>query len=154
MSSSREYPERPIPGVGAVVLRTVEGRREVVLVRRGTEPMLGSWTLPGGGIEVGETLREACVREALEETGLQVEPVGVVETFDAIHRDVGGRVRYHYLIVDMLCREVGGVLRAGSDVSEAVWVDVERALESEDFALTAMACKVIRRAMRMDEGLE
>lgn len=154
MSSSREYPERPIPGVGAVVLRKTEGRVEVLLVRRSTEPMVGSWTLPGGAIELGETVGEACVRELMEETGLSVEPLDEVETFDIIQRDADGRVQYHYVIVDMLCRVSAGDMRAGSDASEAVWADVEAILERGDFALTPRACRVIRRALIMDEGLK
>jgi 8-oxo-dGTP diphosphatase len=154
MRSSREYPERPIPGVGAVVLRKVEGRAEVLLVRRGSEPMAGGWSLPGGAIEVGETVREACVRETLEETGVAVEALAEIETIDIIHRDPEGRVQYHYLVVDVLCRVIGGQLGAGSDASEAVWADVQRVLECGDFALTARACTVIRSALRMDEGLE
>jgi ADP-ribose pyrophosphatase YjhB (NUDIX family) len=154
MSSSREYPERPIPGVGAVVLRTVEGRVEVLLVRRGSEPMIGSWTLPGGAIELGETVGEACVRELLEETGLTVEPLDEVEAFDIIHRDGDGQVQYHYVIVDMLCRVRAGELCAGSDASEAVWADVEPILEGGDFALTPRACRVIRKALIMNEGLK
>ncbi len=154
MSSSREYPKRPIPGVGAVIVRTVEGRREVVLVRRGTEPMKGSWSLPGGVIEAGESVREACVREALEETGLQIAPVAEVETFEIVHRDAQGRIQYHYRIVDLLCHRTGGELRAGSDVSAAAWADVEQVPGRGDFALTPEACRVIRRAVMMDEGLE
>ena len=153
MSSRREYPDRPIPGVGAVVLRKAEGRVEVLLVRRGTEPMMGSWTLPGGAIELGETVGEACVRELMEETGLSVEPVAEVEAFDIIHRDAAGRVQYHYVIVDMLCRVSAGEICAGSDASEVVWADVEAILERGDFALTPRACRVIRRALIMDEGL-
>lgn len=154
MSSSREYPGRPIPGVGAIVLRKIQGRVEVLLVRRGTEPMAGSWTLPGGAIELGETVREACVREMLEETGLTVQPLAEVETFDIIHRDAAGRVQYHYVIVDMLCRITAGEMRAGTDASEAVWADVEQVLDRGDFALAPRACRVIRRALIMDEGLE
>ncbi len=154
MSSSREYPDRPIPGVGAVVLRRAEERVEVLLVRRGTEPMAGSWTLPGGAIELGETVSEACVRELKEETGLSVETLEEVETFDIIHRDADGRVQYHYVIVDMLCRVSAGEIRAGSDASEAVWADVRRILEHGDFALTPRACRVISRALIMDEGLK
>jgi 8-oxo-dGTP diphosphatase len=86
MRLSREYPDRPIPGVGAVVLRKVDGRAEVLLIRRGSEPMAGGWSLPGGAIELGESVREACVRETLEETGLTVEPLADIETVDIIHR--------------------------------------------------------------------
>ena len=126
----------------------------MLLVRRGSEPMGGGWSLPGGAIEVGETVREACVRETLEETGLTVDPFADVETVDIIHRDSEGRVQYHYLVVDVLCRVIAGQLRAGTDASEAVWADVQRVLECGDFALTPRACTVIRRALIMDEGLE
>ncbi len=154
MSSRREYPERPIPGVGAVVLRELDGRAEVLLVRRRTEPMAGSWSLPGGAIELGETAREACTREVLEEAGLVVEPLVEVECFDIILRDAEGRVQYHYLIVDMLCRVIGGELCAGEDASEAVWADVQLVLREGRFALTARACTVIRKALLLNEGLE
>ncbi len=154
MKSSREYPERPIPGVGAVVLRAVEGRSEVLLIRRCSEPMAGGWSLPGGAIEVGETVREACVRETLEETGITAEPLAEIETVDIIHRDPAGRVQYHYLVVDVLCRVVGGSLVSGTDASEAAWADVTQVLEHGDFALTSRACTVIRRALNMNEGLE
>ncbi|MFZ0392725.1 MAG: NUDIX hydrolase [Terracidiphilus sp.] len=114
----REYPVSPLVGVGAVI---VEGGR-VLLVRRGTEPLRGRWSIPGGLIEVGETLREAVVREAREETGLEVEPVELVELLDRIHRQ-GERVRYHYVIADYLCRVTGGTLKAASDADEARWVE-------------------------------
>ena len=154
MESSREYPERPIPGVGVVVLREVGGRTEVLLIRRRSEPMAGGWSLPGGAIELGETVREACVREALEETGMRVEPLAEIETVDIIQRDGAGRVQYHYLVVDVLCRVVSGELVSGSDASEAAWADVQQVLEFGDFALTPRACTVIRRALVMNEGLE
>jgi 8-oxo-dGTP diphosphatase len=154
MGSSREYPVFPIPGVGAVVLREVEGRSEVLLIRRGSEPMAGGWSLPGGAIEVGESVREACVRETLEETGLTVEPLAEVAILDIIHRDAVGRVQYHYLVVDILCRVVGGELLSGTDASEVVWAEVRRVLEFEDFALTARACTVIHKALIMNEGLK
>ncbi|MGC9198314.1 MAG: NUDIX hydrolase [Acidobacteriaceae bacterium] len=159
-SQRREYPERPIAGVGSVVLRRVAGRRQVVLARRKAEPMAGCWSLPGGAMELGETVREACIRETMEETGLRVDPIAVVEPFDIIQRDAEGRVQYHYLVVDFLCHlrgdESEGEARAGSDVGEVVWADVQGVLEEGDFALTARACTVIRRALEMemewDEG--
>jgi 8-oxo-dGTP diphosphatase len=154
MESSREYPQRPIPGVGAVVLREVMGRTEVLLIRRSSEPMAGGWSLPGGAIELGETIRDACVRETLEETGMNVEPVAEIETVDIIERDFEGRVQYHYVVVDVLCRVVGGDLVAGTDASEVVWADVKQVLEFGDFALPARGCTVIRSALTMNEGLE
>lgn len=151
MSTRREYPDRPIPGVSGVVLRKSDGRSEVLLVRRRSEPMAGSWSLPGGAIELGETTREACAREVLEETGLAVQPLAEVESFDIILRDVAGRVQYHYLIVDILCHVIAGELRAGEDASEAVWAEVELVLQQGNFALTPRACTVIRKALVMDE---
>jgi 8-oxo-dGTP diphosphatase len=105
-------------GVGAVVVD--EGR--VLLIRRGNEPMKGHWSLPGGLLELGETLTDGVVREVREETGLMVEPVELIELLDRIHR-VGERVRYHYVIADYLCRVVGGALRAASDADAARWVE-------------------------------
>jgi 8-oxo-dGTP diphosphatase len=154
MESSRAYPNRPIPGVGAVVLREIGERIEVLLIRRASEPMAGGWSLPGGAIELGETIREACVRETLEETGLTVEALAEVETVDIIQRDEMGRVQYHYVVVDILCRVLGGQLLSGTDASEVAWADVRHVLELGDFALTARACTVIRRALIMNEGLK
>jgi 8-oxo-dGTP diphosphatase len=154
MESSREYPNFPIPGVGAVVLREVEGRTEVLLIRRGSEPMAGGWSLPGGAIELGETVREACVRETLEETGLMVQPLAEVEIIDIIYRDAMGRVQYHYVVVDILCRVVGGQLLSGTDASDVAWADVRQVTELGDFALTPRACTVIRKALIMNEDLK
>ncbi len=114
----REFPSSPLVGVGAVVVH--EGR--VLLVQRGTEPMKGNWSLPGGLIDVGELLSAAVVREVMEETGLLVEPVELVELLDRVHRE-GERVRYHYVIADYLCRVVGGSLQAASDAAAVRWVD-------------------------------
>jgi ADP-ribose pyrophosphatase YjhB (NUDIX family) len=154
MGSSREYPKFPIPGVGAVVLREVEERTEILLIRRESEPMAGGWSLPGGAIELGESVREACVRETLEETGLTVQPLADVEIIDIIYRDAVGRVQYHYVVVDILCRVLGGQLLSGTDASEVAWADVRRVLEFGDFALTARACTVIRKALMMNEDLK
>jgi 8-oxo-dGTP diphosphatase len=154
MGSSREYPNFPIPCVGAVALREVEGRTEVLLIRRGSEPMAGGWSLPGGAIELGESVREACFRETLEETGLTVQALAEVEIIDIIHRDAMGRVQYHYVVVDILCRVVGGQLLSGTDASEVAWADVRRVLELGAFALTARACTVIRKALMMNEDLK
>ena len=114
----REFPLVPLVGVGAVVVH--EGR--VLLVRRGHEPLKGQWSLPGGLLELGESITDGVVREVKEETGLMVEPVELVELLDRIHRD-GERVRYHYVIADYLCRVVGGELKAASDADEARWVE-------------------------------
>ena len=114
----REFPSAPLVGVGAVVV----DRGRVLLVRRGSEPMKGRWTLPGGLIELGEPLEAAVVREVSEETGLTVEPLELIELLDRIHRD-GERVRYHYVIADYLCRVAGGALRAASDADAARWVE-------------------------------
>ncbi|HEY1160795.1 MAG TPA: NUDIX hydrolase [Terracidiphilus sp.] len=114
----REFPDAPRVGVGGVVVD--EGL--VLLVRRGSEPLKGHWSLPGGLLEVGEPLSAGVVREVREETGLTVEPVELIELLDRIHRE-GERVRYHYVIADYLCRVVGGALKAASDADEVRWVE-------------------------------
>jgi 8-oxo-dGTP diphosphatase len=125
--SAREYPERPIVGVGAVIFH--EGR--VLLVQRGNAPRQGEWSLPGGALEIGETLAEGVKREVLEETGLTVEPITIVETFDRIARDEAGRVQYHYVLVDYLCRITGGAPVSASDAAALRWSAVS---ELDDIA--------------------
>jgi mutator protein MutT len=114
----REFPESPLVGVGAVIV----DRGRVLLVRRGQEPLKGKWSLPGGLLELGESLAVGVVREVKEETGLTVETIELVELLDRIHRD-GERVRYHYVIADYLCRVAGGELKAASDADAVRWVE-------------------------------
>ena len=139
--TGREYPSRPIVGVGAVV-RDDDGR--VVLVKRGHAPLAGEWSLPGGTVEVGETLEAAVVREIREETGLLVVVGPVVEVFDRILPDEHGRVRYHFVIVDYLCRIRGGKLEAGSDVEDAALVAPEAL---DPYRLNEKARSVIAAAL-------
>ncbi|MFY9676587.1 MAG: NUDIX hydrolase [Terriglobales bacterium] len=113
----REYPETPLIGVGAVIV----GNDRVLLIRRGQPPLLGEWSLPGGVLECGETLREATIREAREETGLMVEPGEMLGVYERMIRSEDGRVQYHYVLIDYLCRPVGGELKAGSDAAEVGW---------------------------------
>ena len=142
MNHQREYPDRPIVGVGAVIVD--EGK--VVLVRRRFEPLKGHWSLPGGMVEIGETLEAAVAREMLEETGLEVEVGPVIEVFDRITRDEERRVRYHYVLVDYVCWQTSGTLRAGSDVDDAIWVDPDLLAE---YSLTEKGMSVIRRGMTL-----
>jgi 8-oxo-dGTP diphosphatase len=113
----REFPEHPIIGVGAIVIQ--EAR--VLLVKRAHPPIQGQWSIPGGALEIGELVREAAVREAREETGLIVEPGELLGVFDRVLRDPEQRVQYHYVLIDFLCKAVGGELRAASDAAEVRW---------------------------------
>jgi 8-oxo-dGTP diphosphatase len=114
----RDYPERPIIAVGAVI---VESDR-FVLVQRGTEPHKGEWTIPGGMLECGESLRQAVIREAKEETSLSVEPIALVEVFERIIRNPEGQIQFHYVIMDYLCKAIGGTLQAAQDAADARWL--------------------------------
>lgn len=114
---SREYPARPIVGIGVVVLRP----GGVLLVRRGTPPNVGAWSLPGGAQELGETAEQAARRELLEETGLTVGPLLLAANVDSIHRDPDGRIRYHYTIIDFAAAWTGGEPRPGGDITEVAW---------------------------------
>jgi len=113
----REYPETPLVGVGAIIIE--EDR--VALVKRGHQPLQGRWSIPGGVLEIGETLRKAAVREAMEETGLAVEPGELLGVFERVVPDEEGRLKYHYVLIDFLCRRISGELQAGDDAEEVRW---------------------------------
>ena len=123
---SREYPDNPLVGVGAVIVEQRRDDNRVLLIRRGQPPLLGEWSLPGGVLECGETLREAVAREAREETGLLVETGEMLGVYERVIRDDEKRVRYHYVLIDFLCRAAGGDLKAGSDAAEVRWFTREQ----------------------------
>jgi ADP-ribose pyrophosphatase YjhB (NUDIX family) len=139
---SREYPDYPRIGVGAVVLH--EGR--VLMVRRGGQPSSGRWSLPGGLVELGETIAEAARREIAEECGCVIRLVGVAGVVDRIVHDDEGRVRYHYVLVDYLAYPESGEITAGSDAAEACWFEIDRVHELE---VTEGVVDMIRRAIAL-----
>src|SRR5438477_9924762 len=136
----RHYPDRPLVGAGAVIVRG----DQVVLVRRGRPPLAGEWSIPGGAVKLGETLRQAAEREAREETGLGVEAGEVLEVFESITPDAAGKTCYHYVIVDFLCGLKSGELRAGGDALQAKWC---RAEELAGQKVSEAVSKVIRKAL-------
>ena len=138
-SPRRDYPDRPIVGVGAVII--YEGR--VVLVKRGSPPLEGEWSLPGGVVELGETLRAAAEREAQEETGLIVKAGEVLEVLDRIISGDGGAPQYHYVLVDFLCTVHGGEMRTGGDAADVRWASED---ELPQYRLEQPALSVIRKA--------
>jgi len=117
----REYPESPLVGVGAVIVDHHQNDNRVLLIRRGQPPLLGEWSLPGGVLECGETLREAVAREAQEETGLLVATGEMLGVYERVIRCDEGRVRYHYVLIDFLCHPAGGHLEAASDAADVRW---------------------------------
>jgi 8-oxo-dGTP diphosphatase len=145
----REFPQTPLVGVGAVVVQ--DGR--VLLVRRGTEPLKGHWTLPGGLLEVGEALTAGVIREVREETGLEVEPIELIELLDRIHRE-GDRVRYHYVIADYLCRVTGGELRAASDADAVRWVERCEWNSHSALVLDPVTVRVLEKGWQRAEQLK
>jgi 8-oxo-dGTP diphosphatase len=138
-STKREYPDRPIVGVGAVIVD--QGR--VLLVKRGSSPLLGEWSLPGGVVELGETLRAAAEREALEETGLMVKAGEVLEVLDRIIPGKASAPQYHYVLIDFLCEVQGGELCAGGDAADVAWASEK---ELGNFKLEQTAVDVIGKA--------
>lgn len=152
MTMAREYPERPVVGVGGVII----DRGRAVLIRRGTEPLLGQWSIPGGTLEIGETLQEGVARELLEETGLEVRVMDLIEVFDRIYRENGSggpsdgkKPRFHYVIADYLCERISGEPRAGSDVTDLAFAGEN---ELGNFHLTETATRVLKKAFAMSRA--
>lgn len=152
MASSREYPDRPVVGVGGVVID--DGR--ALLIRRAREPLMGEWSIPGGTLELGETLEEGVARELLEETGLEVRVLELIEVFDRIYLESTAeepkrqrKPRFHYVIVDYLCERIAGNPAAASDVTDVVFA---REGELEKYHLTETATHILRKAFEMDRA--
>lgn len=148
MTPSREYPEHPLVGVGGVVI----DRGRALLIRRGGVPARGEWSIPGGLLEVGETLEQGVARELAEETGLEVRVVELIEALERIFPAPAGpdgepgdpkRPQYHFVILDYLCELCGGTLVAGSDAQEFAWATEE---ELPKFNVTAAVNRVVKKA--------
>lgn len=143
LSDRREYPERPLVGVGAVVLSDAG----VVLIKRGKPPRVGAWSLPGGAQKLGETVAEAAHREVLEETSLDTEIVGLIDVVDSISHASDGRIQYHYTLVDMLAVVPADVIpQAGADAADAIWVPIEKLSE---YNLWSETIRIIDKAHHM-----
>src|SRR5258708_10059308 len=136
----REYPQQPLVGVGAII---VEGGR-VLLIKRGKAPLLGEWSIPGGMLELGETLRQGAEREALEETGLVVRATELLGVFDRVVPDDQGKIVYHYVLIDFLCERVSGELKAGADAADAKWFTAD---EIKQLPLAEDTAAVIQAAL-------
>lgn len=152
MTSPREYPERPIVGVGGVVIEN----GKALLIRRGSEPLLGQWSIPGGTLELGETILEGIARELLEETGITVRVLDLIEVFERINpysppelRSPEARPRFHFVIVDHLCEKISGDAKAGGDATDVAYATEE---ELPKFQLTETATRVMRKAFAMDRA--
>ena len=152
MASSREYPERPVVGIGGVII----DHDRTLLIRRGSEPLRGEWSIPGGKLELGETLEEGVARELLEETGIAVRVIELIEVFERIYADDGtiaGQVqkkpRFHYVIVDYLCERIGGEPRAGGDVTDVAFAGEE---DLAKYHLSETATRILKKAFAMDRA--
>jgi 8-oxo-dGTP diphosphatase len=152
MASPREYPERPIVGVGGVLI--VDGK--ALLIRRGSEPLLGQWSIPGGTLELGETLKEGVARELLEETGMTVRVLDLIEVFERINpysppeaREPSVRPRFHFVIADYLCEKIEGEAKAGGDATDVAFVAEE---DLSRYGLTETATRVLRNAFAMQRS--
>lgn len=142
---SRDYPDRPVVGIGVLVWRG----DEVLLVRRGRPPQQGEWSLPGGGQELGETLFEGAVREVFEETRLAVVPTGIVTAVDIIHRDEDGRIRYHYTLIDIAAAWQGGEAVPGDDAAAVRWARLD---EVDELVRSELTRRVIRQSAGLRAG--
>jgi len=134
--SRREYPESPVVGVGAVVIKD----EKVLLVKRGVDPNKGLWAIPGGSLKLGETLQEGAEREIMEETGIIIRAKEPVYSFDFFERDGDGRIRFHYVIVDMMADYIGGEVQGADDALEARWVSPE---ELKDMEVSRNTLKIL-----------
>jgi ADP-ribose pyrophosphatase YjhB (NUDIX family) len=123
VTGKREYPQQPLIGVGAIII----DQGKVALIKRGHAPLTGEWSIPGGVLEVGETIRKGVIREAREETCLVIEPLDLLGVYDRIMRDERGQVLYHYVLIDFLCRVVSGDLQAAGDADDAQWFSLQDA---------------------------
>ena len=146
---NRKYPDHPIVGVGGIVFQG----DQVLLIKRGKEPGLGQWSIPGGVVRTGEPLKEAVIREVFEETHLEVEVLALAKILERIYRDPDGRVAYHYVLVDFLCRMVSGTLQADSDAQQACFVPLA---DLASYKVVPITLEVIRRAdwLRKNMGTE
>jgi 8-oxo-dGTP diphosphatase len=140
VNMTREYPKTPRLGVGAVVIH----RSKVLLVCRAQEPCKGEWTFPGGLVELGETLRQAAERETFEETGIRIRAGEVLEVVDSLVKGTGGRLRFHYSIVDVVCRYLSGSPRPGDDVSDVAWIPIK---EARRMPLAGVTAQVLKKAI-------
>jgi 8-oxo-dGTP diphosphatase len=140
----REFPQAPLVGVGAVIVHD----SRVLLIRRGRDPMKGHWTLPGGVLEVGESLTQGVAREVREETGLEVEVLELVELLDRIHHE-DTRVRFHYVIADYLCRLTGGELLAASDADAVRWVERAEWNSHSALKIDPITARVLEKGWQM-----
>ncbi|HTB97745.1 MAG TPA: NUDIX hydrolase [Terracidiphilus sp.] len=146
---AREFPDAPRIGVGGVVVH--KGR--VLLIRRGREPMKGHWSLPGGMLELGESLESGVIREVQEETGLLVKVVELIELLDRIYKE-NDRIRYHYVIADYLCQMQGGILLAASDADAVRWVERVEWASPDGMGLDPVTVKVIEAGWQRAQALQ
>jgi mutator protein MutT len=120
-----------------------------LLIRRGSAPLEGEWSIPGGMLEIGETILEGVQRELLEETAVEVRVFDLIEVFERVTRDDEGRLKYHFVILDYLCEAVRGEAQAGSDVTDVAWA---RETELNGYSLTPTATRVIQKAFEIARG--